>query len=361
MRRLALILLLICVSVFTGCSSKNTFSESEKDYGEFSFSDAGEDMAFNDSSNPDTRLDSNSESDPDLRLEPLSFGVAINVFRDNGGYLIPCAYSFDVPDNKNLSLTVSTSITPDKSMASVNIPLRIYVFGDGDPLDFCMPNVPSEGGFSKVHELAVNKNVDNIFEINIDINVGKEITMLSILCDYFPEDIPKKGLGAYSGCSAYSLLNSEIKQKPLIETAIGSYFDSDKKERGFDIGKNPLSETDQTIIEHYFYDDTTVSSDDDCVYIKFDSGTDYDIPFYMILFRDGELIAPFDGRYSCGVDCTLGQRSFQYQIPMEFLETNGLHTFRAVALPAYGRISGNEVIIPVDKTTKVRIQVSRGD
>ncbi len=348
MKRLTLVWLLIGACLFTGCRSENALLESSFSSREYSFSD--------DSTH--TYNDSNS----DIRLEPFDFSCSINVFRNNsGGNLVPCGYCFDVPDNNYLSLTVSTKVSPDKSMDSNNVPMRIYVFGNGVPLEFSLPNYSYGSEFSKVHELAVKKDEEIIFDICIDLDIGEKINMLSILCDFFPEDIPQKGLGAYSGCIVYSLVNSEIKQKPHIETTQGSYINSKEKEFGMDIGKNSLSESNSVITEHHFYDDVIVSDEKDRIYIKFNSGSKTDVPFYITLFCDGKLIVPFDGCYSCGVDCASGQKSFQYQIPIEYFETDGLHTFRAVALPAFGRISGGEVEMPDHSTNKIRIQVSKGD
>lgn len=328
MKRLALIWLFICAFLFTGCQRENTLSE--------------------------------NSTNSDISLESFDFSCSINVFRNDNDSLIPCGYSFDTPENNFLPLTVSTKVSPDKSVESNDIPMRIYVFGNGVPLDFCLKNNTSGSKFSKIHELSVNKDVDNTFDISINLDIGEEIHILSILCDYFPEDIPQKGLGSYSGCIVYSMVNTQFKQKPHIDDIQNRYYNSEDKEFGFDIGKNTLSENNSAIAEHHFYDDVTVSDAKEGVYIKFNSGAQTDIPFYIILFYDGELISPFEGYYSRSVDCASGKKSFQYQIPMNYFETDGLHTFRAVALPAFGRISNGKIEMPYYSTNKVRVQVLRG-
>ncbi len=345
MKKLALILL--SVFVFTGCVSENPTSD-EKMSGYSSLQSYS-------SSSPEIPSQSEPPADHDLSLEPFTFGTTINVFREKGG-VSPCAHRFDVPEDEFLSLEVWMSVSPDKSMPRENIPLRVYAVGDGAPVDFSVESNFYNGELGKMHELYVGSDEDIICNIKIPRGEIKDVTVLSIVYNCFPEYIPKKGLGRFSGVGAYTMANSAKTTESFRQNTArdSDYYITDYENTYSDIGTIPLSELPDGDSENHFYNDVEITSENQPLYIKFNSGGKANYSYDILLFRDGELLRAFGGEYSLRVNCDSGKRTLQYCIPPELLGEDGLHTFCFAAIPAF---LPQEVSFTMGTQTTAKIRV----
>lgn len=344
-------LILLSVFVFTGCVSENPTSD-EKMSGYSSL------QSYSSSStaiSPQSTIPSETPADPDLSLEPFSFSTSINVFREKGG-VSPCAHRFDVPEGEFLSLEVRMIVSPDKSMPRENIPLRVYAVGDGAPVDFSVESSFYNGEFQKMHELYVGSDEDIIYNIKIPRDEIKDVTVLSIVYNCFPEYIPKKGLGRFSGVGAYTMANSaKNTESSRQNTACDSdYYITNYENTYLDIGTIPLSELPDGDSENHFYNDVEITSENQPLYIKFNSGGKANYSYDILLFRDGELLPAFSGEYSLRVNCNSGKRTLQYCIPPESFGADGLHTFCFAAIPAF---LPNEVSLTMSTQTTAKFRV----
>lgn len=307
-----------------------------------------------------------TDSDPDMYLEDFSFSTNLNVYsREGDAMTSPCRHVFEVPSDKNLSLSLVAKADPDKSIECDNVPTRIYVLGDGKPLKFRLKD-SSDGASSEIYsEINIEKSKDTRIDIDVDLSKSDDIKIIHIICDYLPERIPKKGLGGYSGYSIYPMTNKKYSK----ETETGEdgdnslYYELSCKDKFIDIGVNSLEDVDQTTEDYiynnedHFYNDIDLNGKSKDLYVKLNSGRKVDIPCYMLLFCDGKLLDAFDGEYSKKIDCHSGERSFQFRIPEKYIPQDGLHTFYAIALPVYTLNNDSEVYYFSIYTQKIRVRV----
>lgn len=299
--------------------------------------------------------------DPDLYLKGFSFRANFMICdrgSDRGDI-----YWFKTPLDGQLKISVLAGITPDESISNITPVIRIYVLGDGKPLKFKIPNSPKNGSLSTVHDIIPQNLSDFSTDIDIDLTSHDEIETLAVILNIYPDYIPQKGLGAFSGCFALLVQNAECPYK-LAEygTDSGGYYAVASNEMSIDIGETDIADSEK-IVENHFYNDITIDPQNKSVFVKFNSGNKHNIPFHLILFRDGELLDAFDGEYSKIVNCLSGERTFQFKIPDKYIPDDGLHTFQAVAVPAYAfpkdSLSDNiESYIDFKSTNKTRVLIS---
>lgn len=295
-----------------------------------------------------------SSDDPDLYLEDFMFNARLLIL-DRGGSRLKT--HFVTPQDGLLKLSVNAEIKPDKSMAAIPASIRFYVLGDGKPLNSRILGSSKNDPFSFVHEIFPVDLSNILFDMDIDLSMTHDIETISIIWNTYPEYIPKKGLGAVSGCIVYSIQNVGCAYNIHVSETNTEYYSISSDENKLDIGTADLSSSDK-IVENHFYDDVTITPQNKELFAKFNSGKESDNSYYLILLRDGKLLDAFDGGYSTIVDCKSGERTFQFKIPGEFIPDSGLHTFQAVAIPVYAfsqnsEKSRNEAIC----TTKIRVNI----
>lgn len=310
------------------------------------------DISDNDLTSPAITSDESSAVDPDLYLENFSFAAGMGAYR-RGSETDIMTY-FRTPENGQLELTVRKYIDPDKSMEDIPVSIRIYFLGDGKPLKFRIPGL-TESAY--VHEVIPDDPSDFSFDIDLELPLGDEPNTIAAIWNIYPDYIPKKGTGSLNSCCAHLMQNHKCAYDLYVpETDVG-YFNISSDIGLIDIGVADLTSSDK-IIESHFYDDIMLTPENKDLFIKFNSGSETNIPYYLILFRDGELLDAFDGQYSCVVDCRSGERTFQVKIPESFIPDSGLHTFQAVALPAYAFDQNSDhTWYNSISTSKIRVQI----
>lgn len=306
-----------------------------------------------------------SDNDPDLYLKDFSFKTNLNAFLRKGDKMQDaCQYVFEVPTDKNLSLSLLTSVVPDKSIEIDAVPMRLYTFGDDKPLKFRLKNSNDNASSELYSELKIEKSKDTRIDIDVDLSDVEDIKTITIICDYLPDSIPQKGCGSYSGFIIYSMTNKKyVKETETDEDGDKSlYYKLSCEDFFIDIGVNSLEDARPNNgnytynPENHFYEDVDLNGKSKALYVKYNSGSRIDIPYYMILFCDGMLLDAFDGEYSKKVNCHSGERSFQFRIPDKYIPQDGLHTFYAITFPVNAYNYDSEIPYINIYTIKTRVR-----
>lgn len=301
---------------------------------------------------PDITPSGAFSDDPDLYLEVFNFRSRLLIL-DRGGNTHKTHFS--MPTDGKLGLTVNAEIVPDKSMIEIPAAIRVYILGDGKPLKFQVPGL-SESDF--VHEIVPSDLSGFSFDIDLDLTSSDEINTIAVIWDMYPDYIPKKGTGQFGGCTVHLMQNDSCTYYNFAVSGDDpGYFNVGSEDEQLDIGTIALNSSD-TITEEHFYNDILLTPENKDLFIKFNSGKDSNVPYYMILFRDGELLDAFDGEYSYLVDCLSGERTIQIKIPESLIPDSGLHTFQAVAIPMYAHAQSDQNSrYSTISTSKIRVQV----
>lgn len=304
----------------------------------------------NKSENNDVSLDS-TIADNSLKadLKPsFSFSSSLNVFYSHKA-AVPLGNALDIKGHELISLKLLSNVSPDTSLDNDNITMRIWILLDGSPIEFGVNN----NEFKMVNDISVKGFSDETTEISF--HASKSIKLITIICVYYPEDIPSRGLGAYSGEISYTIINNTAVQDSISSSLYSDYYiDIPQKEEnyGIDLGVIPVGENGNKVVEPHF-DEDVILSENKNLYIKFNSGEDCEMPYYVIVLCDGIMINVFDNNYSQKVDCLNGERTFEYPIPSEFIPESGLHTYQVIAIPA-----GVGEDLSSYSTPKIRVQLS---
>lgn len=348
--------LLVTVSASANKPHKQSVSENEASPSRVT-SEIKHDPAPMETEQPDWL--SQYKNDPDFHWENFS-ASQVSEIRDRESTFQ--MHSFETPSDGLLKVALLAGCDPDKSMSDADALLDIHIFGDGVPLEFRFPNDPENSGFSTVHRLDVSSLIKNI-DMEIDLRSCGEIETIAMVSNFHPQYIPKKGLGEYRGCIMFLLENSACTYKLLdSDTPENRYFDISSEYGGrIDVGcvsleKGEILTCSDKISERHFFDDVKLDPRNKELYIKFNGKNGYDFPYYVILFRDGELLDVFDGEYSRLVNCLSGTRTFQFKIPESYIPDEGLHTFQAAAIPAYSGYQTKKYIFAECCTNKIRVK-----
>lgn len=259
----------------------------------------------------------------------FSFSSVLNVFYNESN--IPLENKISVDEDKLISLSLLSNVTPDKSLAQSNIPVRIWVIADETPIEFSL--FGSEN-YAVSNDVIVDAMKDQW--VDISFMASKNMKMITIFYLYFPEDIPEQGKGTYGGGITYSIVNTEYAgNKNNSDNSLGYYIEVPQIEDnyGIDIGKESVENNNNKVCEEHFYEDVSLY-DDDSLYVKFNSGDKKQISYHIFVLRDGIMIDFFEESLSCTVNCSSGKRTFQYPISNKYIPDSGLHTFQVLAIPA---------------------------
>ena len=330
------IVCLMCILTvgLTGCSNKKVNSNSS------SIAEV-KDEKFSSNSEMES---SSYESD---KIDGFSFSSNLNVFYGNEDSQSTVENKISIKENKEIKLTLLNSVQPDATQPQNNIPLRIYLFADNNPIPFALDN----GEYS----IEGNTTIDALKEQynTISFKANKNVGIYNIVCIYFPEDIPERGLGEYGGVITYSIVNQNCNSDNKSKE-IKNYIkvEPNKLNYGIDIGTKSINNNDHKIMESHYYNDVNVSKDNH-LYLKFNSGSEIEMSsYYLMLLVDGKLTKFFDNDYLVNCNCKAGKRSFQYAVKKDLLGKNGLHTFQLIAVPStYGENMTSF------NTSKIRVNV----
>ena len=163
-----------------------------------------------------------------------------------------------------------TNVSPDKSLDNMNITMRIWVMVDGSPIEF---SIGDDDKYENTKDISVEASLDQFTEINF--NISNEVKLITIICIYFPEEIPERGLGAYSGEISYTITNTAYsKGSSLLNLPSDYYVDVPHREEnyGLDIGALTVEENSNKVVELHFYEDVMLTGENQNLYVKFNRG-----------------------------------------------------------------------------------------
>lgn len=282
----------------------------------------------------------------------FTFNTSLNAFYNNSSYT-PLENKIEINKNELVNIKVLTNVTTDKSMYTEYAPMRMWILADGKPIEFCINNNDKYKIFNDIFVEVANDNLTDVsFNCSYDVNI------ITKVCVYFPEDIPERGLGSYSGEISYTILNSAHSIDDNLKNSNSNsnfYINIPKKEEyyGIDIGELTVKDNDNRALETHFYNDVLLTNENKNLYVKFNSGDKKEISYYILVLCDGMLVDIFDGNYSYEVNCLNGSRTYQYCIPNNYIPDSGLHTFQAIAIPA-----DKSEDLTSYSTPKIRVQIS---
>lgn len=266
---------------------------------------------------------------PSITMTPgFQFAAALNIFQGNSDAYIPLEGALNIEEEGLVPLKLYLSVEPDDSQGTEDVPVKLWVFEDGMPVEFAVD------GMEKQEEqlVYVKSYADNF--VDIKIPVSKDVQMITVTSVFFPGDVPDRGLGQYSGELSYTIINygAVDRARNVLE---GTYVEVENKEEnyGLDIGVNAITKTECMVNESHFHNDVVVMEGEP-VYVKFNSGPCDGMKYYLLLFVDGELVPLAEDSFALYADCLEGERAMMYQIPGELLSEPKLYIVQAVAIPA---------------------------
>lgn len=290
----------------------------------------------------------NIHTDDENETTPsFSFSCTLNAFYKDD-ISNPLGNSISIKEDGLLSLSLMSSVTPDETMITTDIPIRIWILADGKPIEF---DIFECRNYALSQDVLVDAFSNQLIDVSFCVSSSTKI--ISILYIYFPDEIPEFGLEFYGGIS-YTIVNSDFSKDGTSININNDYYlevPPKKENYGIDIGTKDVKSNNNIAVESHHYEDV-ILSDNKELYIKFNSTDTRPIPYYVMILRDGIMIDIFEGNYTYKVDCLNGTRTFQYRIPDQYLSDSGLHTFQAIALPA-----DEYEILNLYSSVKVRVQL----
>lgn len=140
MKRIKIILSSICVlTIFlTGCadnvSNNKTQATTENNSSSITSLDDS-DMKSDVDSDVKSDVDSDTESDI---IKGFRFSSSLNVFYKNDDSLKPVGNEISISEDTDITLTLINNVEPDATLLQKNIPLRLYLFADNQPIEFSL-------------------------------------------------------------------------------------------------------------------------------------------------------------------------------------------------------------------------------
>lgn len=325
---------LMLAMLLNGCSDKENY---DIDY----------QSATNTSDVSTVTMDSLSEIDG-TSTSDFSFSASLNVFSSDD-ISVPIENKMEIIKGEIVNIKLRTNVSPDESMITENIPMRLWIIADGVPIDFCVNN----SDYKAVNDILV----DAFEEMTIDASFmcSDDVGIITVETVYFPEDIPKLGLGAYGGEISYTIVNTVYSSENKCQNSNDkAYVNVPQKEEnyGIDVGILTVEENNNKALEMHFYNDVILDLKEDDLLVKFNSGDEKEISYYIFILCDGAMVSAFDNNFSCMVNCSNGLKTFQHTIPGEYIPESGLHTFQVIATPA----EPNEDLSSY-ATPKIRVQI----
>lgn len=147
----------------------------------------------------------------------------------------PLLNKISIENDKEIKLSLLTNVEPDQSMPMTDIPMRVWVIEDDVPIEF---EVFDSGNYSLSNDILVDAKTDQM--IDVSFLAQSDAKMITIVCVYFPEIIPEKGISSFGGAITYSLFNTEYNTNlEPIDFNSDNYVSVTKKDEnyGIDIGK----------------------------------------------------------------------------------------------------------------------------
>lgn len=321
-KRITLIYLLLIISaLLCGCTN-NAASDNSSEI------TASEEL---------TSASDNKESDN----ESFDFFVAMNLSKLNADNSTgePLGFKYEIDDGL-VSIVLETTVSPDSSIQSDKLPVRVWLICDNELLPFSLDG----GEFKETNEYDENEGYSHI----ISFNGNKDMRFVTVVISALPDHIPELKLGLYTGICTYTFVNTSSNSLDIIPDAVdeNNYLVTPSAvSRGcFDFDKSSFENDSDTHFQ--FYEDF-ILKENDKMYIKFncdqvdDEQEPLGIYYSLFIICDGEIIPVFNGSKTIIVhtpftsEINAYDKTFEYAIPSTFFKSKGMHILQAVAVPYY--------------------------
>lgn len=321
-KRITLINLLLIISVLLcGCTNNATSDNSSE-------SKVSEKL---------TSASDNNESDN----ESFDFFVAMNLskLKSDNSTGEPLGFKYEIGDGL-VSIVLETTVSPDSSIRSDKLPVRVWLICDNELLPFSLDG----GEFKETNEYDESEGYSHI----ISFNGNKDMRFVTVVISALPDHIPELKLGLYTGVCTYTFVNTSSNSLDIIPDTVdeNNYLTTHTTiRRGcFDFDKSSFENDSDTHFQ--FYEDFILKENDN-MYIKFncdqvdDEQEPLGIYYSLFIICDGEIIPVFNGSKTIIVhtpftsETNAYDKTFEYAIPSTFFKSKGMHILQAVAVPYY--------------------------
>lgn len=210
-----------------------------------------------------------------------------------------------------------------------DVTLRVFVFADGNPIDFALEG--SED-YDQFHDITVktHNGGDTVSVTAITFKADPSMNTISFIgsferIEWF--DLTKKDeFSIYSGIISATAYNYEADGNQPENGNLGMYAEA----------ATPAQSYLQMSTSSAYYDEGMGAGykgqflQDSSLYIKFKGG--FGRPYYLIVLQNDEPAAVFDGQYSVMVTCH--ENLYMYEVKQSDLEILDKNITQAVAIPA---------------------------
>ena len=235
-----------------------------------------------------------------------------------------------IKENKN-EFWVQLDCSPDKSLGWSEIPVRLYVTDNGNPIPFTLEN-----GEEKLYHDIEYKSPDFVqVPISIDQSrLSAKDGKLCVIAIYNPHALPGKGISIFSATAAvnFDYVNSGYNGENTVSIADakGEYIEVPEEENYTDMEEIGPDDIYSLGLLHYF-EDVKVNNLSE-LYMYVNSGRKCSDKQLVGIICDGELLQFEDGSYFKWFDSESGTRTLQYNM-QEFKNIEpGLHYFQVIGM-----------------------------
>lgn len=225
-------------------------------------------------------------------------------------------------DPTTATLTFTTRY--EGAPADEEIPMRLYLFADGEPLRFTNRYRTQTESLSRTFILEPDKK----YALDVSFSVDESVNTVTFLCVVFPGDKDRQTV--FYETARNGIFNGELPER----ADTGEYVPAAEVKNPLEnlsVDNVPITERpDVKIYANGKYEDAPIPADSVYINAYLRGGDTY----YLMALIDGKPAAVFDGSSVCIVDCKDGTEGFQYKVSEDFLTRNGEHTIQAIVFTA---------------------------
>lgn len=313
--------------------------------------------------------------DPETAIEGVGlFGMssALNVYKadENGKETDePMAHRAEISSETEFVFYVELRIDSALGHEDEPVPTALYIIADGIPVPFEVIGEDQGKGLRFTYPFESGVTYSIPIKVDADENTGE----ITLLCDPYYDYVLEEDEN-YTLCDhiSYQMYNAAcVKEGVLPETEEKYYVDYvDDPIDGGRMHFNPLSSEEDTVAPNSLGlagIAEAIETSEDSLYIRFvgdcfaddgDGQKALGAYYSVMVFCDGELMAPFEGENHCFVQTPgAGGRMWEYPIDISGI-TKGRHAFTAVAVPFYCDEMNSETIVGFDDVSTGKIAVT---
>ena len=238
-----------------------------------------------------------------------------------------------ISENQTVTAYLQTRIaqySDDYSaLSNEDVTLRVFVFADGNPIDFALEG---SDDYDKFHDITVktHNGGDTVSVTAITFKADPSMNTISFIGSFerieWFDQTKKDEFSIYSGIISATAYNYEAAGSQPENGNLGMYIETD----------TPAQSYLQMSTSSEYYDEGMGAGykgqflQDSSLYIKFKVGVDR--PYYLVVLQNDEPAAVFDSQYSVAVTCH--ENLYMYEIKQSDLEILDKNIIQAVAVPA---------------------------